>query len=135
MTPSVYCIINRVGAPGRVFQQQFNPRRERQLLRTSRVDMFARAIREERGERRCKIGGVTIIVQDIAAGDDIDHDFHDWIASILILCLPLAVGERFQRDDIGRLSDVVDVEDAGDVERDVAFEAFDIEVFGGEPRA
>ena len=95
--------------------------------------MFASAIREERGERRCEIGGVMIIVQDISAGDDIDCNIHDWITSSLILCLPLVVGECFQGDDIGRLSDVVDVEDAGDVERDVAFEAFDVEVLSGEP--
>src|SRR5579859_482214 len=135
MTPSVYWKLNRVSVPGGVFQQQLYPRRELQLLGTSRVNMFAGSIREDCGERRCKIGGVMIIVQDIAAGDDIDCNIHDWITSSQILCLSFAVGECFQCDDIGRLSDVVHVEDAGDVERDVAFEAFDIEVLSGEPRA
>src|SRR5438552_257070 len=80
-TLSVYSVINGVTEPGGVFQQQLHPCRELQLFETSRVDMFSSAIREERGECGRKIGGVTIVAQDIGAGDDIDRDFRNRITS------------------------------------------------------
>ena len=134
-TLSAYSVTNRVSEPGGVSQQQLHPRRELQLLGTSRVEMFAGAIGEERGERGREVGGVSVVVQDSAAGDDVDLDLHSRIGSALILCLSLALGERLQRDDVGRPSDVVHVGDAGDVERDGALEPLDVGVFGGEPRA